>query len=199
MPRIRPAPGASPGQLCNKSPSPPSLCEPALWSTGTFWSAYNDNRNQAVSDVIEGDPVAAAVRTLMSTRTVWTGTASDLLGALAGAAGKLVAKRETWPDSPRALASRLRRAAAFLRKIDIEITFDRTGHERTRMIRITTIQALSQKRTAGQVRPHSPHRPRPLRTIPARPTASLLGTVRRPVLFKDLMRTVRTQFAPSSG
>jgi hypothetical protein len=42
-----------------------------------------------------------------------------------------------WPDSPRALAGRLRRAATFLRKIGIEIGFDREGRARTRIIRIT--------------------------------------------------------------
>jgi hypothetical protein len=74
----------------------------------------------------------------MATRTEWTGTASDLLGALAEAAGERVAKSKTWPDSPRALAGRLRRAATFLRKIGIEIGFEREGRARTRIIRITT-------------------------------------------------------------
>jgi hypothetical protein len=124
-------------------------CEPALWPPGTFLAAYNDSCDQTVSDVIEADPVAAAVRTLMSTRTMWTGTATDLLGALTGVAGKFVATRKTWPDDPRPLAGRLRRAATFLRKIDIEITFDRTGHYRTRMIRITTTQGHLAKGGTG--------------------------------------------------
>jgi hypothetical protein len=75
---------------------------------------------------------------MMATRTEWTGTASDLLGALGEMAGERVAKSKTWPDSPRALAGRLRRAAAFLRKIGIEIGFDREGRARTRIIRIAT-------------------------------------------------------------
>ena len=57
---------------------------------------------------------------------------------MAEAAGERVAKSKTWPDSPRALAGRLRRAATFLRKIGIEIGFDREGRARTRIIRITT-------------------------------------------------------------
>jgi hypothetical protein len=73
----------------------------------------------------------------MATLTEWTGTASDLLDALAGAVGERVAKTKAWPDSPRALAGRLRRAATFLRKIGIEIGFDREGRARTRIIRIT--------------------------------------------------------------
>lgn len=57
-----------------------SACETALWPAGTFWSAYCGNRDEAVEGVIDADPIAAAVRALMTTRTVWTGTAADLLG-----------------------------------------------------------------------------------------------------------------------
>jgi hypothetical protein len=115
-----------------------TACETALWPVGTFWSAYCGNRDEAVEGVIDADPIAAAVRAVMATRTEWTGTASDLLGALAEAAGERVAKSKTWPDSPRALAGRLRRAAPFLRKIGIEISFGREGRARTRTIHIAT-------------------------------------------------------------
>jgi hypothetical protein len=104
-------------------------------------SAYCGNLDEAVEGVIEADPIATAVRTLMVERTVWTGTASNLLGALAEQAGERVAKSKTWPGSPRALAGRLRRAATFLRKIGIAIEFLREGAARTRIIRISTIGA----------------------------------------------------------
>ncbi len=120
-----------------------TACETSLWTSGTFWSAYCGNRDEAVDGVIDADPIAAAVRTLMQTRTEWTGTASDLLGALAEMAGERIAKSKTWPDSPRALAGRLRRAATFLRKINFDIGFEREGRARTRMIRITTSAAES--------------------------------------------------------
>jgi hypothetical protein len=54
-----------------------TACETALWPAGTFWSAYSGNRDQAVEGVIDADPVAAAVRAVMVTRTVWT----DRLGS----------------------------------------------------------------------------------------------------------------------
>jgi hypothetical protein len=79
-----------------------SACEMALWPAGTFWSAYCGNRDEAVEGVIDADPIAAAVRAVMATRTEWTGTASDLLGALAEVVGERVAKSKTWPDGPRA-------------------------------------------------------------------------------------------------
>jgi hypothetical protein len=119
-----------------------TACETALWPAGTFWSAYCENRDEAVEGVIDADPIAAGVRAVMATRTEWAGTASDLLGALAEMAGERVASAKTWPDSPRALAGRLRRAATFLRKIGIEIGFEREGRARTRIIRITITPQL---------------------------------------------------------
>ena len=118
-----------------------TACETALWPAGTFWSAYCGNRDEAVEGVIDADPIAAAVRVLMATRTVWTGKASDLLGALGEVVGERGVKSKTWPDSPRALSGRLRRAATFLRKIGIEIGFGREGRARTRTISITTDSA----------------------------------------------------------
>ena len=113
-----------------------TACETALWPAGTFWSAYCGNRDEAVENVIEADPVAAAVRAVMEERTEWTGTATNLLGALAESAGERVAKFKTWPASPRALSGQLRRAATFLRKIGIEIDYTKEGRARTRIIHI---------------------------------------------------------------
>lgn len=126
-----------------------TACETALWPAGTFWLAYCGNRDEAVEGVIDADPIATAVRAIMATRTVWTGTASDLLGALAEVVGERVAKSKTWPDGARALAGRLRRAATFLRKIGIEIGFGREGRARTRTINITTIQTFSTPERPG--------------------------------------------------
>jgi hypothetical protein len=88
-----------------------TACETALWPVGTFWSAYSGNRDEAVESVIEADPIASTVRAFMATLSEWTGTASDLLGTLTEAAGERIARSKTWPDSPRALSGRLRRAA----------------------------------------------------------------------------------------
>jgi hypothetical protein len=141
-----------------------TACETSLWPSGTFWTAYCGNRDEAVEGVIDADPIAAAVRGVMATKAVWTGTASDLLGALDAVAGERVAKSKTWPDSPRALAGRLRRAATFLRKIGIEISFEREGRARTRMIHITTSPSLPGPEKAGE---------RP--SVPSVPSASSLN------------------------
>jgi hypothetical protein len=155
-----------------------TACETALWPAGTFWSAYCGNRDEAVEGVIDADPIAAAVRVVMATRTEWTGTASDLLGALAEMAGERASKSKTWPDSPRALASRLRRSATFLRKIGIDIGFGREGQARTRVIHITTTGIPAAPETGGAHRPHRPHRP-PIRRRPIPPMASPRNTCGR--------------------
>jgi hypothetical protein len=64
-------------------------------------------------------------------------------------AGERVAKSKVWPDSPRALAGRLRRAATFLRKIGIEIGFEREGRARTRVIHVTSAGKLIGPENAG--------------------------------------------------
>lgn len=82
--------------------------------------------------------MASAVRTLMTARTVWTGTASELLDALGKKVSETVCKAKTWPTTPRAFSGRLRRAATFLRKIGIDIEFTKEGRARTRIIRVSS-------------------------------------------------------------
>ena len=100
------------------------------------WRPIAAIATKRLETVIDTDPVAGAVLAVMATRTEWMGTATDLLDELGEAAGARIAKSKDWPQSPRALSGRLRRAATFLRKIGIEISFDREGRARTRMIRI---------------------------------------------------------------
>jgi hypothetical protein len=113
-----------------------------------------------VEGVIEADPIAAAVRAVMTTRTEWTGTASELLGALAELAGERVAKAKTWPDSPGALAGRLRRAATFLRKIGIDISFDAKDGRGPAPLS-SRPKMIQHQKMRRRDRPHRPHRPSP--------------------------------------
>ncbi|MEA3150893.1 MAG: hypothetical protein QOD56_1832 [Gammaproteobacteria bacterium] len=118
-----------------------TACEAALWPAGTFAQAYAENRRAAVDRVIDADPVANAVRAIMSDRTNWTGTASDLLRAAADLSGDDMAPRSAgWPRTPRTLAGRVRRAQTFLRTLGIEIAFSREGHAGARMITMSVAQ-----------------------------------------------------------
>ncbi len=119
-----------------------TACEVALWGeTGAFMAAYEANRADAIDEILEAHPVASSMRQLMEYRPSWTGTAAMLLNALsenAMSAGRLP---KTWPDSPRGLSGDLRRIAPFLRKVGIEIIFDKKDNTRNRD-RLITISKL---------------------------------------------------------
>ncbi|MCI0465753.1 MAG: hypothetical protein L0Y57_01925 [Beijerinckiaceae bacterium] len=111
------------------------------------------------------------------------GNRLELLGALAEAAGERAAKSKTWPDNPRTLAGRLRRAATFLRKVGIEIGFEREGRARTRTIRITTGSLFSEPEKGG--------------ALSSAPSASSADQP-KPILVNDLAsQGVRTVESPA--
>jgi hypothetical protein len=58
-------------------------------------SAYCGNLDEVVEGVIDSYPIAAAVPSMTAVRTMWTGTASNLLGALAEVVGDGAAKSKT--------------------------------------------------------------------------------------------------------
>jgi len=115
-----------------------TACEAALWPAGIFAYAYAANRRDALESIIEADPIATCVRAFMVDRTMWTGSASDLLRLFAKNARDDISRDPAWAKNPRALAGRLRRAQTFLRAVGIEITFSREGRTGTRIIRVTT-------------------------------------------------------------
>jgi hypothetical protein len=124
-----------------------AACETALWPAGTFARAYTANRRAAIETIIEADPIATCVRAIMTERTTWTGSASDLLRLCAQSAGDDISRGAAWTKNPRVLAGRLRRAQTFLRTLGIEITFTREGRAGTRMIRMSTICESPDRKT----------------------------------------------------
>jgi hypothetical protein len=114
-----------------------AACETSLWPAGTFGRAYAANRRAAIEDTIDTEPVADRVRELMAERGSWAGCAVDLLRVGADHSRDGIGRDRTgWPQNPRALAGRLRRAQASLRALGIEITFSHEGHAGNRIIRI---------------------------------------------------------------
>ena len=115
-----------------------TACETAAWPAGTFEAAYCGNRKAAVDGVLESDLVAVALRAFVAKRTEWTGTATDLLALLILELGEPQNKVEGRLAANRRLGrypGRLRRAATFLRKVGVEITFKHAG---TRRIHISS-------------------------------------------------------------
>jgi len=101
-------------------------------------SAYAANRRAVIESIIEADPITTCMRAIMVDRTMWTGSASDLLRLCAESARNDISTGGAWARNPRALAGRLRRAQTFLRTLGIEIAFSREGRTGTRMIRVGT-------------------------------------------------------------
>ena len=135
-----------------------TACENALWQPGTFLSAYSDNRDEAADIVSEADLVASAIRNLMAAQGEWPGTATQLLRDLAGCVDEGVSKSRTWPRTPRFLGGKLRRAAPFLRKAGVKISWSREGHKRTRTIRITTASEDEIGASASSANTQAKHR-----------------------------------------
>jgi hypothetical protein len=116
-----------------------TACERAFWPGGTFAQAYDANRDAAVLNTLEADPVAIAVKTLLEkSAEPWKGTASELLAALGAEVGDQTIRSKTWPTNARALSGHLRRAAPVLRRIGFNADFDNRerGKDRARIITI---------------------------------------------------------------
>ncbi len=105
-----------------------TAAEPALgWTKGAFLKSYYANRGQAHKQVLDADPVAVAVRALMSTVDTSGGRATELLDELATYAGDSATKRKDWPTAAHTLGNRLERLAPNLRAIGIEVGRDGPG------------------------------------------------------------------------
>jgi hypothetical protein len=140
-----------------------TACETALWPAGTLARAYAANRRAAIESIIEADPVATCVRKVMLDRTMWTGSASDLLRLYVESGHDDISKGIGWAKNPRALAGRLRRVQTFLRTLGIEITFSREGRLGTRMISVSTNaeNSVSTVSTVGAARTNGSGRDQP--------------------------------------
>jgi hypothetical protein len=121
-----------------------TACEGALWPQGTFSSAYGGNRAEAAEGVIDGDPVATAVRRLAAAKTTWSGTASELLKVLEEGQTEHLGKIKSWPTDARVLSGKVRRAATALRKAGVDVTYARSGHRGTRIIQVETMTEVKQ-------------------------------------------------------
>jgi hypothetical protein len=128
---------------------------PALgFSEEAFLDAYCGNRADAVSDTLEGDPVAAAILSLMEERAekdggnVWEGSCKALLTLLESLVDDGVKRSPDWPKTPRSLSGRLRRLVTFLREVGMHVGFPPKGTKGKRSVTITRICPHSTATTA---------------------------------------------------
>jgi hypothetical protein len=135
----------------------PRMADFAKWSTaaeetlgfvpGSFEWAYEQNIADANSVVLETSPVAACLRSFLSSddctrdadlRAVWDGTATELLEQLNSHRNFQTHASDSWPKSAAGLSNALRRMAPNLRAIGIVIEFRRkpgTGEKLIKMVK----------------------------------------------------------------
>ncbi len=130
-----------------------AACESAYWKSGTFISAFNANREDVIEHVIEADPVADRIRTFIHEQPdkKWEGRACELMDALTDN-GKN--KPRQFPNSSHTLSGHIRRVATFLRKLGIEIEFDRDKRTGRRIIFIRVVDDENEATGAtGDIKP----------------------------------------------
>jgi hypothetical protein len=110
-----------------------SAAEPALnWPTGTFLVSDQEQRQDTAAAGLEADEVTIRLLELLGDRGELRGTATELLGELNQRVPETQRGR-AWPGSARTLASRVRRAAPYLRNSGIEIDERRAPRTRRRL------------------------------------------------------------------
>jgi hypothetical protein len=113
-----------------------TAAEPALeHEQGTFVEVYKQNRDEAAENAIEGTPIGSYL--VEVAREGFAGTATQLLARIKRQAGYDAPRSRGWPASPRGLAGIVRRLAPALRASGFSVEFDRGGHDRQRIIRLT--------------------------------------------------------------
>ncbi|HXE75499.1 MAG TPA: hypothetical protein VNN18_07690 [Candidatus Xenobia bacterium] len=108
----------------------------------SFLTAYTKNHTDNNSLALESSPVASAIMALMTTNTMWSGTATELLEKLAPLAGEAT-RQKGWPADGARLRKALPRVMPNLREAGIHIHVgDREGKSGRRVIRIERVQSV---------------------------------------------------------
>lgn len=101
------------------------------WPAGAFLAAYGANREAGHEIALEASLLAGPVCALVRRTGRWTGTAGELLSALAELGDESTRRRREWPKTPTALGGQLRRLAPTLREAGVEVRFQRAARSRT--------------------------------------------------------------------
>jgi len=120
--------------------SPPRLADFAVWATagevalgletGEFMVSHAGNRTDANAIVLESSPVTRYLLNFakgLGDGDDWEDQASKLLSTLEEAASDRDKHLKSWPTTPRALSSCLRRLAPNLRQAGVNIEFGKMG------------------------------------------------------------------------
>ncbi len=121
-------------------------------SDGRSLNIYLTQHNRLAADVIDGDPVAGAIVSLVTTRGEWVGTAGDLRTAISSEHPP-----RGWPSGAAAMGGRLKRLIPALKAVGIVVEkADRSIGRRAWVIRregggepVQTVQTAREPTTAA--------------------------------------------------
>lgn len=107
---------------------------------GRAFNLFVGQRDRIAGDVVDADPVAAAVAQLIDKCGTWTGSTTDLLDALTPRSddGKPRPPRN-WPRTARGLASHLRRVVTALLVVGIKVIIPASRTRDGRIIQIERV------------------------------------------------------------
>jgi hypothetical protein len=113
------------------------------WDMGSFRAAYLANRAAASTNVVRASTTATAIAVLMQNRSEWTGTATELLGALESLTGKR--ERSILPKGANHLSAELERLLPALRRgsaIEVRLSRGRRSGPRDARQRLIEVRRL---------------------------------------------------------
>jgi hypothetical protein len=127
----------------------PRMADFALWVMSAlgdqgpeFLAAYMANRDNAVKDALDDNPVAMSLIGFMDLKEggEWSGTATELLRLLDTMTGYAVRRPpQGWPRAPNALSGILKRLKPGLPKMGIRVEFGRDESIKSRVITLTKV------------------------------------------------------------
>ena len=110
-----------------------TAAERGLGLSELFAKTYDQNTKQGVELALETSPLAQALITFMSLKTIWTGTIGELFQQLNDRfkTDFLTLQSGSWPKTPRYLSGELTRLAPQLRQTHIDIKTKKESHGMT--------------------------------------------------------------------
>ncbi|MEL6977364.1 MAG: hypothetical protein AAGM38_01630 [Pseudomonadota bacterium] len=109
--------------------------EPAFAARGAFEQALRETETEAAEIALGASLIGETVLSLMSDKSRWSGSATELLQDLRFSGGEDLAKTRGFPKTASHISGDLKRIAHSLRRVGILASFHRTG-ERGRWIEL---------------------------------------------------------------
>jgi putative DNA primase/helicase len=116
------------------------------WIEADILDALDANRAASVETVVEADPVAEAVRSILhDNKPKWEGTATQLLEAVNVRVVVELKNERGWPKVGARLSGRLRRAAPALRRAGVDVVLPTAGGRAGRNIVIRSSEKVNHR------------------------------------------------------